>query len=79
MKLRVPQATKQGYIEVGVGGIFDFSYPTSKLRRGRVQGGGKICPTLMAGESMVLVFEQIYDVTQVQESGVDGGKKPHPG
>lgn len=29
-----------------VGGVADFSYPTSKLRRGRVQGGGQICPTI---------------------------------
>lgn len=45
-----------------LGGIFDYNYPTSKLRRGRVQGGGRICPTLMAGESMVLVYEEIYEI-----------------
>ena len=37
--LKIPQATKKGYIECPVGGCFDWSYPTSKLRRGRVQGG----------------------------------------
>lgn len=70
MRLRVPQATKQGYIEVPLGGIFDYNYPTSKLRRGRVQGGGRICPTLMAGESMVLVYEEIYEIV-----GSDTNKK----
>lgn len=40
-KLKVPQATKQGYIEVGLKGCFDYAYPQSKLRRGRVQGGGE--------------------------------------
>ena len=30
----------------GGGGIADFSYPTSKLRRGRVQGGGNVSPTI---------------------------------
>lgn len=28
------------------GGVCDVSYPTSKLRRGRVQGGGDVCPAL---------------------------------
>ena len=37
--LKIPQATKKGYIECPIGGCFDWSYPTSKLRRGRVQGG----------------------------------------
>ena len=46
--LRIPQATKQGYIEVPPGSLFDMSYPESKTRRGRVQEGGKVSPTLMA-------------------------------
>jgi hypothetical protein len=37
--LPIRQATKKGYIEVPEGGVFDSAYPTSKLRRGRVQGG----------------------------------------
>lgn len=44
MKLCIPQATKKGYIECDPNGCFDWSYPTSKLRRGRVQGGGKHIP-----------------------------------
>lgn len=38
-RVRIPQATKEGFIECEVGGIFDGSYPDSKTRRGRVQGG----------------------------------------
>lgn len=38
-KIKIKQATKQGYIECEDGGVFDASYPNSKLRRGRVQGG----------------------------------------
>ena len=38
-KIRIPQATKEGYIECEVGGVYDGSYPDSKTRRGRVQGG----------------------------------------
>ena len=40
MKLCIPQATEKGYIEVEPNGAFDWSYPTSKTRRGRVQMGG---------------------------------------
>ena len=47
--LRIPQATKQGYIEVPQGAVFDMSYPESTTRRGRVQDGGQVSPTLMAG------------------------------
>ena len=47
--LRIRQATKQGYIEVEQGGVFfDATYPDSTTRRGRVQDGGNIAPTLMA-------------------------------
>lgn len=47
--LRIPQATKQGYIEIPPGSLFDASYPNSTTRRGRVQEGGQVSPTLMAG------------------------------
>jgi DNA (cytosine-5)-methyltransferase 1 len=47
--LRIPQATKQGYIEIPPGSLFDASYPNSTTRRGRAQEGGQISPTLMAG------------------------------
>lgn len=38
-KVKIRQATKQGWIECDVGGVADLSFPDSKLRRGRVQGG----------------------------------------
>ena len=44
----IKQATKKGYIECEVGGVADFSYPNSKLRRGRVQGAGQISLTITA-------------------------------
>lgn len=47
-KLKVPQPTAQGYAECEVGGVFDGSYPKSTTRRGRVQEGGNIAPTLTA-------------------------------
>lgn len=52
----VSQATKSGYIFCKWGGCFDMSYPDSKFRRGRVQGGGDICPALTtSGENIVVV------------------------
>ena len=38
-KIGIRQAVKDGYIECQIPGCADFSYPISKLRRGRVQGG----------------------------------------
>ena len=61
MKLRIKQATKTGYIEVPEGGVFDGSYLTSTTRRGRVQGGGLLLPTLCAGEPEIYVFEGAYE------------------
>ena len=45
----IPQATKDGYIPMEMGGVCDLSYPKSKLRRGRVQEGGTVAPTLTCG------------------------------
>lgn len=47
-KVIIKQATSQGYTECELGGVADLSYPDSKTRRGRVQEGGKICPTITA-------------------------------
>lgn len=58
-KVGIKQATKKGYIECEVGGVADFSFPDSKLRRGRVQEGGKISPTLMAGGNGVCRIEKV--------------------
>lgn len=77
MKIRIPQATRIGYLEVPVGGVFDLNYPTSKHRRGRVQGGGTICPTITAGETLILYYEAIYDIT-MQEPHDDAPEPHHP-
>ena len=39
--IKIKQAVSQGYIEIPLNGdiyIADFSYPSSEIRRGRVQG-----------------------------------------
>lgn len=52
--IAIPQATKQGYIEVEQGGVFDAAYPESTTRRGRVQEGGKVTPTICTSNELSL-------------------------
>ena len=51
----IRQATKQGYIECEPGGVIDMAYPNSTTRRGRVQDGGKTCPTLTCNSELGVV------------------------
>ena len=54
----IRQATKTGVIRMKSGGVCDVSYPTSKLRRARVQGEGDICPTLTcSGNAIVRIWK----------------------
>lgn len=57
-KVKIRQATKQGFIECVVGGAVDLSYPNSKTRRGRVQEGGTICPTITAQNTGICLIEK---------------------
>ena len=59
-RIRIREATEKGYAEVGIGGVFDASYPTSKTRRGRVQEGGLICPTLTSARQEIYYFEGVW-------------------
>ena len=52
-KIRVKEATKQGYAEAEIGGSVNLSHPNSKTRRGRV--GKQIANTLLTGESQGVV------------------------
>lgn len=56
VNIKIRQATKQGYIECPVGGVCDLSYPSSKIRRARVQGNGEISPALTT-ESIPNIIE----------------------
>lgn len=60
-EIYIKQATKTGYIKVDCErgkSLCDLSYPNSKTRRGRVQGGGSICPTLTAENIGIYVLER---------------------
>lgn len=58
------QATN-GVIECKAGGVADFSYPESKLRRGRVQGGGDMSPTLTSSNLGVCKVESCYRIRKL--------------
>ena len=45
-KIKIRQATKDGFIDLELPGLADLEYPNSNTRRGRVVDGGQICPTL---------------------------------
>lgn len=67
-EIRIKQNVKKGYINLNYfikGGICDLSYPTSKLRRGRVQGGGKLCPTLTASQQALYLINNKYDIRKL--------------
>lgn len=59
VELDIPQATKAGTIKVCEYGAFDANYPGSKTRRGRVQDGGNVSPTLMAASREICVVEPL--------------------
>lgn len=48
-KVKVKEATKQGYAECKVGGVINIAFPESETRRGRVIDNGNIAPTLDTG------------------------------
>lgn len=52
-KIRVREATKQGYAEASVGDSVNLSHPNSKTRRGRVDEG--VANTIVTGDSQGVV------------------------
>lgn len=50
LKIKIRQATKTGYIPLDNGGVVDMTYVKSKTRRGRVQEGGHVAPTITSQE-----------------------------
>lgn len=58
-KIQIRQCVKQGYIEMDNGGVADLSYPKSKLRRGRVQGDGWICPTITCQSGVCQITREV--------------------
>lgn len=63
--VKVKQATKDGYAECVVGGVFDSSYPESGTRRGRVQDGGNTCPTITAQNQELCHIQPNYRIRKL--------------
>jgi len=63
MKIRV--ATKLGYQEWEPGMIADLSFPDSKYRRARIQGGGNIAPTLQCEGEKLYFMETEYRIRKL--------------
>jgi DNA (cytosine-5)-methyltransferase 1 len=68
--IAIPQATKQGYIEVEQGGVFDAAYPESTTRRGRVQEGGKVTPTICTSNELSL-YEGVKQLNKGDNEQID--------
>ena len=43
--IKIKQATKEGFVDLEIGGVVDLEYPNSNTRRGRVIDGGQVAPT----------------------------------
>lgn len=63
--VKIKQATKNGYAECEVGGVFDASYPESDTRRGRVQDGGNTCPTITAQNQELCHIQPNYRIRKL--------------
>ena len=63
--VKIKQATKDGYIECDIGGVFDASYPNSATRRGRVQESGNVCPTITTQNQELCHLETAYRIRKL--------------
>ena len=57
-EMKIKNNTIQGYIECPAGGCFDGQFPDSKDRRGRVQEGGNVTPTITAEGSQQIYYNE---------------------
>lgn len=61
-KLHLRVNSSVGFVEVPNRSVLDVSYPSSILRRGRLQGGGNVSPTLTSGgggQLIVIEYEAL--------------------
>lgn len=70
--IKIRQATAQGYIECPVGGGFDAAYPSSKLRRGRVQDNGDVIGAITAQGDAHCVYEGAEVIGSMQANAMRG-------
>ena len=70
--IKIRQATEQGYIECPVGGGFDAAYPSSRLRRGRVQDNGDVVGAITAQGDAHCVYEGAEVIASMQANAMRG-------
>ena len=70
MRIGIKQATEQGFIECQIGDVVDLSNPSSKTRRGRVQGGGKISPTITTSCGVCKIMDKQVEDYLYKDFGV---------
>ena len=64
--LEIKSATKEGSITCKVGGCYDASFPNSETRRGRVQEGGDVTPTITSGGvNNIRYVETVYRIRKL--------------
>lgn len=60
--MKIKTNTKKGYTEIEkFPAVIDLSFPKSKTRRGRVQGGGMICPTINCSNELYVIIKKEKD------------------
>ena len=64
-KVLIRQATKEGFIEMEQGGVFDASFPQSSTGRGRVQNKGTVSPTITAQNNELYRYENEYRIRKL--------------
>ena len=64
--VKIRQATKDGYIECEVPGIADLNYVSSTTRRGRVQEGGQISPTIATENTPSVIEPWVWEIDGVK-------------
>ena len=62
----VKQATADGYIQCEIPGIADLNYVNSKTRRGRVQEGGQISPTIATENTPSVIEPWVWEIDGVK-------------
>ena len=63
--VKQPSNGRDYYLPICGGGCIDTTQPTSLTRRGRVQEGGTVCPTIMTGNHICrLEFEENWQEPQ---------------
>lgn len=71
--IKIKQATKEGFIEMEEGGIFDASYPESNTRRGRCQENGTVSLTLTAQNNELYRIEKPIKIGNVSNDNSQAG------